>query len=782
MVKSRRPLDVVLQRPIDGCTHEHLQFASMSNAFDIPVESSALVPAEIPTAPESAERWMTELHALLRELEVMTVAGEVLPPVFGESVDDRLVQARLGVAGSLFTALECKNAAIAGHALRVALTCSGWGVSLGLSEEERDAIEIAALLHDVGMIGAPDQILLKPGTLNEDETAVMTRSRKMSLDILRRSCASRQVLEIVENLPLWYDGSRSGVAASAGANIPFGARMIAIVEAFDAMTTDHVYRPAFSQERAMAELFGCAGTQFDPELVARFEEFHRQDQTKVRGEAASRWLRLLASTTVNSSWELSGGTPPAVEPAIDAVFQGRLLDTMYDAVVFIDAASRIVLWNRGAERLTGIAGASIRGRLWDPLLLGLSDEKGTAVGEADCPAHTAIRCGVQSLRRLTILGRRQQPVAVDSHAIPVIDQKGITHGVVLLLHDASSESSLEQRCQSLHEKATKDPLTQVANRAEFDRVHAMFIAAHQQQQVPCSLLMCDLDRFKQVNDTYGHQAGDDVIKSLASLLKSSCRPGDLVARYGGEEFVVLCADCDNASAAQRAKQAGKALGQIAQPKMGGRAVTVSIGVTEVQPGDTPETMLRRADRALLMAKAAGRNTVMQLGSGSGSETESSRATARSFKSGRSNDLFEQHLVTPVPVRIAVEKLRGFVADHQARIVSVDSNQVRIEISDKPVGRLRRLTDRPATYCLDVQMEERGAESTPPQVGATRTKIKVRVSTRATRNRRQSEVTARARGLLVSFRSYLMATECDFSPSSSVMNRVKQMFTPWLARK
>ena len=79
---------------------------------------------------------------------------------------------------------------------------------------------------------------------------------------------------------------------------------------------------------------------------------------------------------------------------------------MYDAVVFIDAAGRVVLWNRGAERLTGIAGASIRGQLWHPLLLGLSDEKGSPIGEADCPVHTAIRCGVQSLRRLTILGRR----------------------------------------------------------------------------------------------------------------------------------------------------------------------------------------------------------------------------------------------------------------------------------------------------------------------------------------------------------------------------------------
>ena len=190
----------------------------------------------------------------------------------------------------------------------------------------------------------------------------------------------------------------------------------------------------------------------------------------------------------------------------------------------------------------------------------MSDEKGRPIAEADCPVLAAIRSGVQSLRRLTICGRSGRPVSVDAHAMPVIADDGTTQGAILLLHDASSEISLEQRCQSLHEKATRDPLTQVANRAEFDRVHAMFVAAHQQQQVPCSLIICDLDHFKLVNDTYGHQAGDEAIKSLAALLKGACRPGDLVARYGGEEFVMLCADCDNAAAARRAEQIRKASG------------------------------------------------------------------------------------------------------------------------------------------------------------------------------------------------------------------------------
>ena len=232
---------------------------------------------------------------------------------------------------------------------------------------------------------------------------------------------------------------------------------------------------------------------------------------------------------------------------------------MYDAVVFVNAKGRIVAWNHGSERLTGIAGASIRQQRWHAEILKLADEKGQAITEAECPVLAAITSGVQSLRRLTVSGRSGRIVAVDSHVIPVIGGDGETQGAILILHDASSETSLEERCQSLADKATRDPLTAVANRAEFDRVHAMFVTAHQQQQAPCSLLMCDLDRFKLVNDSYGHQAGDDAIKCLAALLKGACHPGDFVARYGGEEFVMLLADCDNATACRRAEQVRIAL-------------------------------------------------------------------------------------------------------------------------------------------------------------------------------------------------------------------------------
>ena len=116
---------------------------------------------------------MAELGTLLRELEDVTSTAEAPPPVVSEQADNQLAQVRLGVASSLFTALQCKHVATGGHALRVALSSSAWALRMGLEASNRDAIEIAALLHDIGAIGVPDHILSKPGALDSDEMAIM---------------------------------------------------------------------------------------------------------------------------------------------------------------------------------------------------------------------------------------------------------------------------------------------------------------------------------------------------------------------------------------------------------------------------------------------------------------------------------------------------------------------------------------------------------------------------------------------------------------------------------
>ncbi len=552
-----------------------------------PANPDPIAPAMRPDVAPIVKRQVREIDSLLGEFDAAADQAEARTE---EAFENHLVEVRLGIAGSLFTALRCKHAPTAAHSLRVALRCSSWALALELSDEECSELEVAALLHDIGKISVPDAILLKPEPLLPEELVLMDQQRQAGLKILSGCCSSPAIMDIVRHLPTWYDGSRPNYP-SIGREIPLGARLLSIVDAFDSMTTEQVYRNALSRDRAVAELFSAAGVQFDPDLVILFGELHQSEHWD--NQVAGRWLEELRPSDTRGWWQRMHAADEPVALGCEGLFQQKLLDNMHDAVVFVDGSGRILTWNRGAERLTGIAAAAVRQQSWLPRLVGLRDERGAAVADTDCPVMYAIQNSVQSLRRFIIRGRNERPVAVDIHTVPVLSGDGATHGAAVVLHDASGEASLEKRCQSLHERATKDPLTQVANRAEFDNTHKMFVEAHLERRLPCSLIICDIDRFKQINDTFGHQAGDEALKSFAQLLKSSCRPGDLVARYGGEEFVILCADC-NTSAGAAPEEMRHAISALPLPALGGSSITASFGVTEVQAGDTPDTMLRRA--------------------------------------------------------------------------------------------------------------------------------------------------------------------------------------------
>ena len=668
------------------------------------------------------------------------------------------MQARLGMASSLYTALRARHAPTALHSLRVAVGCSSWAMHLELSQEERDQIELSALLHDIGKIGVPDQVLLKPGKLVGEELLAMDSHRKIRQEILVGFCGSSFLLDIVHYTSAWFDGRQHGFELK-GENLPLGSRMIAIVDAFDAMTTDHVYRRAMSRERAMAELFECAGTQFDPLLVKSFCNLIATDKLQLNIDVARRWLEEIEPQVANNYWHLGRLQPLATEATPEQQFHNQLLANMHDGVVFVDARMKILHWNASVERLTGITAESVYQKQWMPSLVGMCDEKGKGVTDTDCPVAHVLRCRVQLLRRMRIRGRNREPVSVDVHLVPVLNEQGDLQGATLLMHDASSQITLEERVQSLHEKATRDPLTKVANRAEFDSVHEQFVNTHLEQGLSCSLIMCDLDHFKQVNDTYGHQAGDEALISFAALLQRSCRPGDLVARYGGEEFVLLYADCDNATATKRAEEIRRQWANLPQQALDQRCITASFGVTEIQGGDTPETMLRRADRALLQAKDNGRNRVIQLGSGLLEEKSVSRRRGwlSWWDRSASDQVLRASLVTAVPLQVAAEKLRGFVADHHAQIVTIEENRVSLKIEGNNSPSLRRQSDRGMPFVLELEFQETEPGAGHP-MDVRRTLIQVTIRPRRSRDRRRREVVDRARRLLHSLKSYFMAHE------------------------
>jgi len=702
--------------------------------------------------PEDAPRQISDLSALLERLDDPSDARDDARKRAEHGHQNRLIQVRLGVASSLFAALRAKHAPTAAHCLRVALNCSAWAICSELPDEHIDVVEIAALLHDVGKIAVPDHILKKPGKLTSDEYAMIEHHRQRGLEILAGCSPSKAIIDAVYYAGANYNGERPGFAKSHG-ELPVAARMISIVDAYDSMTTDTVYRRALSRERALTELFECSGRQFDPEMVEDFCSLLSSEQMDFSNRVARRWLRELSPHDADQQWT-QGSVASTMQPqSIDMLFQQKMLESMHDAVVFVDAGHRIMLWNRAAEQMTGVLASTVVDQNWEPELVGLRDSEGRRITLQHCPLLQSIASGVQTTQRLEVTCGPLHKLAVDAHMLPVKGGNAEIHGAALILHDASSQINLEERVQSLHVKATQDPLTKIANRAEFDRSLELFVDAHLENGCPCSLIITDIDFFKKINDNYGHQAGDEALIWFAGLLSSHTRQGDVTARYGGEEFVLLCAGCDNAGATARAEQIRRELSATPQAVLSGKCITASFGVTEVQAGDTAETMLRRADRALLQAKDNGRNQVVQLGGGiTGAESsQPSNGWFSWFKTDKPEELLQRTLSTTVPVKIVVEKLKGFVADQSAEIVSIDEEKVTIKITGDAGSLLRRTADRSTPFLVELTFSEQ-----PDAVRPTFIDVSIRPIRH--RDRRKTNAMDRARQLLVSLKSYLLAQE------------------------
>jgi diguanylate cyclase (GGDEF)-like protein/PAS domain S-box-containing protein len=170
---------------------------------------------------------------------------------------------------SLHAALAYRDADTALHSQRVAEMSVSLGRDL-MTVSQLYVLEISALLHDIGKVGVPDSILLKPGKLDVEEWKVMEAHARMGVEIVESSFDSKPLSDIVRYHHYRYDGTNTPAGGPIGKDIPIGARIVCIVDAYDAMVSNRVYRKGRPSEAAFEELRRCAGTQFDPDLVERF--------------------------------------------------------------------------------------------------------------------------------------------------------------------------------------------------------------------------------------------------------------------------------------------------------------------------------------------------------------------------------------------------------------------------------------------------------------------------------------------------------------------------------
>lgn len=171
----------------------------------------------------------------------------------------------------LLSCLHYRHPPTADHCRRVADLCVLLADGL-MPEGDRYIVEVAALLHDIGILGVPDSILNKEGGLTQAERKILRTYEEIGVDIVSTAFRSHRLTEIIRNRRTWYGGAPNEPQLPLGNDIPLGSRILFLVEAYEAMTTGRSYRPQRSRGEVLAELRRCAGTQFDPELVERLAE------------------------------------------------------------------------------------------------------------------------------------------------------------------------------------------------------------------------------------------------------------------------------------------------------------------------------------------------------------------------------------------------------------------------------------------------------------------------------------------------------------------------------
>ena len=188
-----------------------------------------------------------------------------------KELEERYRQQALAMACTLVSLVDLRDSYTGGHSGRVAKYVRATAVHLGLKDAEIDEVVMAALMHDIGKIGVPDHILLKPGRLTNEEFALIKRHPELGWMALKNMNDFKAISLVVLHHHERYDGG-GYPGGLTGNEIPLGSRIIAVADSYDAMTTTRPYRAAMTQFQAFDELNRCSGTQFDSRVLNAFLE------------------------------------------------------------------------------------------------------------------------------------------------------------------------------------------------------------------------------------------------------------------------------------------------------------------------------------------------------------------------------------------------------------------------------------------------------------------------------------------------------------------------------
>ncbi|MGB8261054.1 MAG: HD domain-containing phosphohydrolase [Terracidiphilus sp.] len=545
----------------------------------------------------------------------------------------------------LALAIDAKDHTTHQHLHRVRTYAVEIARDLGLSEEELDALRAAALLHDIGKLAVPDHIINKPGRLTPEEFEKMKIHPIVGAEILERVAFPYPVAPIVRAHHEKWNGS-GYPDGLCGEQIPIGARILAAVDCLDALASDRQYRKALPLDEAMMKVVEESGTSFDPRVVQvlrrRYQELESiairsQKETHSdslsfaavvgRGEEPGAGFQQEGARRRSSQTDFLSSIASARQEAHTLFELGQdlgnslSLDETLSLVAMrlrkLVPYDSLVAFIRKGETLTPefVSGDHFR------LLSSLSIPVGTGLcgwvaqnarpimngnpavetGFLRDPAnptnlHSALAVpleGVSGLVGVLALYQSEADAFTGDH-LRILQV--ITSKVALFIENALKYREAES-------SATIDYLTGMANARALSMHLEQELARCKRDHASLAVMVCDLNGFKQINDRFGHLAGDKVLKLFGNLIHEACRESDYTARMGGDEFVIVAPNMTPGSVNDRAVLLSSLAQRAGREVCGQEILSLSLGASFFpRDGSDTEELLAEADKKMYAAK------------------------------------------------------------------------------------------------------------------------------------------------------------------------------------
>jgi diguanylate cyclase (GGDEF)-like protein/PAS domain S-box-containing protein len=286
----------------------------------------------------------------------------------------------------------------------------------------------------------------------------------------------------------------------------------------------------------------------------------------------------------------------------------KIIENLHDGLYIVDRNRVIIYWNKAAEHISGYTAKEVIGKSCADNILTHVDSEGNNLCTGMCPLAATIADGKPREAELFMHHKNGHRIPVSVRINTITGKDGNIIGGIELFTNISNQMATKMRVKELEKLALIDNLTQLANRHFLEQEIQSSFEEKKRLNISFGILLMDIDHFKKVNDTYGHDVGDEVLKFISNTFISNTRPFDLFSRWGGEEFIGIIRNVNGQDLevlGNRIRLLIKNSYIIHENK--NLHVTISIGATIAKTGDSIESLIKRADTLLYKSKEAGRN-------------------------------------------------------------------------------------------------------------------------------------------------------------------------------